>query len=238
MRNLHKLTLITCFLFVLNVAFAQDSLQKKHLILKIAPLTMFDIDNTFEFAAEHRLGKQNRWTLSEQLGYGQGKANLWGNIYTYGPFRETLRARLEARRYAKNSPLFTGRYVAYEVFYKQINDQLTNNIGRECENGPCNYYENLDYSVSKYVFGGNAKIGYQAIIRDENKKNTNFIFDFYVGLGLRRVLIDHRVGAINNNQFGLYRGNGIFSNDGLGYGDKKYNIPHLAFGIKLGYIVF
>ena len=37
---------------------AQDSLDRKHLLVKIAPLTIFDIDNTFEFAVEHRLGKK------------------------------------------------------------------------------------------------------------------------------------------------------------------------------------
>jgi len=239
MKNPHELTFIACFLLALNTVFAQDSLQKKHLILKIAPLTLFDIDNTFQLATEHSLSKNNRWTLSEELGYGQGKANIWGETNTYGPYREHYRAKLEARKYGKKISDMTGTYVAYELFYKQVNDHLNRSIGRECESGPCNYYENLDYPVSKYVVGTTIKIGYQARFRDEDKKNTKFVFDFYVGLGIRKVMIDHKVDLTLDNSSGAFYGNNFsFGFGSFGYKDRTYNVPHVAFGIRLGYTIF
>jgi hypothetical protein len=229
--------IIALFVAINTISYAQDSLTNKHLILKIAPLAMFDIDNTFEFAAEHRLSKNNRWTLSEQLGYGAGVANVWKQEDTnYGNFREHYRAKLEARRYKEANPDMTGFYTAYEVFYKQVNDKLNRYVGRDCENGPCAYSENLNYAVSKYVVGATAKIGYQHRFKNEVKKNTNFVFDFYVGLGIRRVMIDHKADNVQNNS------NWFFFNEGglgsFGSKDRSYNVPHASFGIRFGYILF
>ncbi|MBA4854102.1 hypothetical protein [Emticicia sp. BO119] len=230
-------------LFVLEFAkqsVAQDTIQKNHLALKIAPLAILDIDNTFQFAVEHRL-KGNRWTLSEELGYGTAAANFWANSFNSSgsKLRENIRAKIEARKY-RNA--FYGRYVAYELFYKQINDRTNRGIGRECETGLCNYYEMVNYPINKHVVGISAKIGYQVRIRNELKKNTNFVFDFYVGAGLRRIMINHhdpdeslQDNGLNNF---LYFNDGFFSNSGLGYGDKNYNIPHLALGLKIGYLIF
>jgi hypothetical protein len=228
--------LITLFGTFSIVSSAQDSLNKPHLILKIAPLTIFDIDNTFEFAAEHRLGKSNRWTLSEQIGYGAGVANVWDE--NYGNSREHLRVKTEARRYKNNNGQMTGFYTAYELFFKQVNDKINRSVGRECGSGPCAYFENLDYPVSKYVAGTTIKIGYQLRFNDENKKKSKFMFDFYVGLGLRRIMIDHKIdGAAtqNNSWFG---NDGFFSFGSFGYVDRAYNIPHASLGIRLGYLVF
>ena len=239
MKNLHKLLVFVCIFVGINVSFAQDSLRQRHLIFKVTPLTIVDIDNTFQVAVEHSLTKSKHWSLTEEFGYGKANANFWGNIYDYSSFRENFRVRLEARKYQKTAPDLTGRYFAYELFYKQVNDRMNRSVGRECESGPCNYYEKLDYSVSKYVVGGTGKIGYQIRLKDEDKKKTNFIFDFYAGLGLRRIMIDHRVdGTIQNNFFFFGGNDSLFANDGLGYKDKAYNIPHLAFGIKFGYFIF
>lgn len=233
------LTLLFVLCFV-NQSLAQDTLQKKHLALKIAPLAILDIDNTFQFAIEHRL-KGNRWTLSEEFGYGTVAANFWANSFNSSGsrFRENIRAKIEARKY-KNA--FNGRYIAYEVFYKQINDRTSRSVGRECESGLCNYYELVNYPISKHVVGISAKIGYQVRIRNELKKNTNFVFDFYVGAGLRRIMVNHhdpneslKDGSSNNF---LFHNDGLFSNSGLGYRDRNYNIPHLALGLKIGYLIF
>lgn len=224
-------------LFLLNGVLAQDSLRTKHhLIFKIAPLSMFDLDNTFQFATEHRL-RSNRWTLSEEFGYGNVKANIWGESFADSKFRETFRAKIELRRY-KREQAFMGRYIAYEAFYKQINDRMNRNIGRECENGNCNYFEYANYPVNKYVIGLTAKLGYQLRIRDESKKNTKFVFDFYVGAGVRRIIVNHHYDQTLTSGSFTYYSDGIFSNSGLGYRDKAYNIPHLALGLKIGYIIF
>lgn len=242
MKNLHTICLFFCFFLIKNEVFSQDSLQRKHLILKISPLTIFDIDNTFQIATEHNLFKNMRWTLSEELGYGAGSANVWAynsNNDGYGSNREVYRIKVEARRYnLKKNQQMSGGYMAYELFYKQVNDIMKRTVGRECEGGRCNYFEDVNYSASKYVVGGTVKFGYQRFFRDENKNNTKFVFDFYVGLGLRRVMIDHRIdGNIQNNTW-FFGNNGIFSNGGLGYRDNAYNIPHASFGIRFGYLIF
>lgn len=239
MKKIYISAFFIAFFGVLSIdSDAQDSLNKAHLILKIAPLTMFDIDNTFEFAAEHRLGQSKRWTLSEQLGYGAGVANLWGENNDFGPAREHYRVKVEARRYDKKASNMAGGYLAYELFYKQVNDELNRSVGRECDGGPCAYFENLDYPVSKYVVGATIKVGYQARLKNEDKKKTKFVFDFYVGLGVRRIMIDHKIdGAAtqNNSWFG---NDGSFPFGGFGYADRAYNIPHGSLGIRLGYLVF
>lgn len=242
MKILYTICLFFALFLVENIAFSQDSLQRKHLILKISPLTIFDIDNTFQIATEHNLSKNMRWTLSEELGYGAGSVNVWAynsNNDNYGSSREVYRVKIEARRYTlKKNQQMAGGYMAYEVFYKQVNDQMNRTVGRECESGPCNYFEDVNYSASKYVVGGTVKFGYQRFFRDENNKNTKFVFDFYVGLGLRRVMIDHRVdGDVQNNNW-FFGNDAIFSNGGLGYRDNAYNIPHAALGIKVGYLLF
>ena len=239
MKKIYISVIFIAFFGILSISsYAQDSLNKAHLILKIAPLTMFDIDNTFEFAAEHRLGKQNRWTLSEQIGYGAGVANVWGESNDFGPSREHYRVKVEARRYDKKASNMAGGYLAYELFYKQVNDKLNRSVGRECEGGPCAYFESLDYPVSKYVVGATIKVGYQVRLKNEDKKKTKFVFDFYVGLGVRRIMIDHKIdGAAtqNNSWFG---NDAFFSFGSFGYADRAYNIPHGSFGIRLGYLVF
>ena len=231
----HYIYTLVISLFFIHQSVAQDSLQRKYFILKIAPLAMFDVDNTFQLATEHRLSG-NRWTLSEEFGYGTGKANLWGNSFnsTKSDFRENFRAKIEARRYKE---AFTGRYAAYELFYKQVNDRSSKSVGRECENGSCNYFETVSYPINKYVIGLTAKLGYQIRIRNELKKNTNFVFDFYVGAGLRRIIINHHDTNQPGEDFRIY-GNRIFDNSGLGYSNARFNLPHLALGIKLGYIIF
>ena len=231
--------LLIFFVIMGQAILAQDSLDRKHLLVKIAPLTIFDIDNTFEFAVEHRLGKKNRWTLSEQLGYAAGLANIWQNEGTnYGSHREHYRAKIEARRYSKPRADMTGFYTAYELFFKQVNDHLNRNVGRECESGPCNYYENLDYPVSKYVVGTTAKIGYQVRFKDIDKKKSKFAFDFYVGLGLRRIMIDHKIDGTTQNNYWFFGNNKFFSFGSFGYKDRAYNIPHASFGIRFGYFIF
>lgn len=233
-----KTFILIVLLAILQISHGQDSLERKRLILKIAPLTMFDIDNTFQFAAEHRLNKNNRWTLSEELGYGAGVVNLWGESSNYNNAREHYRVKLEARRYGKPTNDMTGRYFGYELFYKQVNDQLNRGIGRECESGPCNYFENLDYPVSKYVVGATAKLGYQIRFKDVNEKKTNFVFDFYIGLGLRRIMIDHKIDGTTQNNSWFFGNEGFLSFGNLGYKDRAYNIPHGSFGVRFGYLVF
>lgn len=232
----YTILILLFFTFFVQQALGQDTLLRKKLAIKIAPLALLDIDNTFQLAVEHRL-KGNRWTLSEEFGYGTAAANFWGNTFdnTNSRFRENFRVKIEARKYKQ---AFTGRYVAYELLYKQINDRADRSVGRECESGMCNYYEMLNYPINKYVIGISAKIGYQIRIRNELKKNTNFVFDFYVGGGLRRVMINHHSPgeSASSNDYIDYR-YGLFSNSGLGYGDRNYNIPQISLGIKLGYII-
>ena len=228
------LKVVFLFLFC-SVGFAQDSLLHRNLAIKIAPLSMLDIDNTFQLGIEHRL-KGNRWTLSEEFGYGAAAANLWMGANDNSKLREVFRAKVEARKYKQ---AFTGTYVAYEAFYKQVNDRLQRGIGRECEDGWCNYFENINYPVSKYVIGATAKLGYQTRFKNELKHKGNFIFDIYVGLGLRRKIIDHAYDEeLDSQSSWFYRGDNIYANNGFGYKDRKYNIPHFSLGIKFGYLIF
>src|SRR5919202_6575111 len=67
-------------------------------VIKFAPLSLFDPDNTIQFGIERRLG--NRHGIQAEFGYGWQGMNLWQNSQNkrYSN-REVWRTRAEYRYY-------------------------------------------------------------------------------------------------------------------------------------------
>jgi hypothetical protein len=133
-------------------------------VLKFAPLSLFDVNNTLQFGLEH-LQKRGRGAWQVEAGYGQGQ-------FAFLTFQqreserqrtmETWRARAEYRLYTKRQQRWAapeyrrphGTYLAFDVFFKQVNHRETGTVGRDCDDGPCNYYQNYQTPVLSYTAGG------------------------------------------------------------------------------------
>jgi hypothetical protein len=216
--------------------YSQEKKEYKRLIVKLVPLASIDIDNTWQLAVEHRL--RNTWTMVEEFGYGRFADNPWQINNENNSQRETYRAKLEFRNYKVKSPFLTGNYIGYELFYKQVNDVINRTISRECDSGNCNYFEKLDYDVSKYVFGGNVKFGFQGRFGSKTS-HSNFTYDVFGGFGIRRRQVNHK-NAADLNQ-GFSNNNSFLNNDSIfsafGSKDNAITLPNLTVGIKIGLIV-
>jgi hypothetical protein len=226
---------LSAILFNCFSSFSQEKIPYKHVIVKLIPLASMDIDNTWQFAIEHRL--QKAWTLSEEFGYGRYADNPWLFNRENDSKKETFRAKLEVRNYKIESAFMTGKYLGYEAYYKQVNDLIERTIPRECEGWNCNYYEKLQYGVSKYVFGGNIKFGSQGRFGSKTAP-SNFIYDCFLGFGFRRIKIDHKYeGDFNTDHSNRRYGDGGLFNSYGSY-DRATTLPNITVGLKFGLILF
>jgi hypothetical protein len=232
--------LIIAFLGFQTLAFGQENVEYKHFALKISPLYMLAADNTFQMGIEHRFNRKSNITISEEFGYGNGASNIYNQNSDNYSVKETFRAQIEIRKYRNDSPFLNGKYIGYELFYKQVNDQIENTLGRECDNGNCNYYERLKYPVRKFAFGGNIKVGKQTVINNRKDEKKNLLFDIFVGFGLRKIIYDHKIdltdadlrfGRGGNNYFPFYI-------NGYGIKDRQIFVPNVTFGLRLGFTAF
>lgn len=231
----HCITILLLFIF--KFGLAQDSLRTNKVIFKFVPLAVFDFNATYQFALEHRI--KTSWSLSEEFGYGMPKNNIFNILNSdkqgINLNKETYKFRLELRNYRRpiKAKTLTGMYFAYEFFFKQVNDKIARNTGRECINRNCAYYEFLEYPVNKYVYALNFKIGGQSKLFPESINSKIFI-DYSAGLGVRAIINKHRYyGNLNDVNF---------SNDFILYSEygsksKSKIIPNLNLNFKLGYLL-
>jgi hypothetical protein len=219
-------------LFIPTFLNAQEA-AKKPVLIKFAPLSHIDFDNTIQLGSEQMLNKS--WSIQEELGYGNIKMNVWGQDYYFeNKDKETYRAKLEVRKYKNygyGMPI--GNYWAIETFFKQVNkiDDVT--IGRECsQTWNCAYQERIEGIRQKLVFGGHIKLGRQFYIKDSGQK-TRFVLDFYMGVGLRYI-------NIGNSNYDKRENDTIISNNGFtGFQRNVGSFGAIsgAMGLKLGYLV-
>ena len=233
------------FLFVLSqflLIFFQHSIQAQtqndtlaprpiRWVIKLAPLALFDPDNTLQIGAERLLGQ--RYGLQAEAGYG------WNNFSVYASnnpedyqHREVWRGRVEWRTYIKRHGRMRrprGTYWAYELLYKQVNNQEVQTIGRECQDGPCAYYQRTTNPVTKYVGAGHIKFGYQSAF--DASPAARVLIDFYFGIGIRRRIVE-RPAQPTDSSYYWYEGGDLLGTNRTG----AYTFPGLTTGIKVGYV--
>ena len=199
-------------------------------VIKFAPLTLFDPDNTVQVGVERLLGQQH--AVQVEMGYGWQGINLWQNSQNrrYSD-REVWRGRAEYRYYFNRADAPVGPYVAAEGFYKQVNARESGTTGIGCGTNdatfrPCQYYRMFTSPVSKNVWGGHIKIGRQFSISPDDR----LLIDIYTGLGFRRS---------NVERFG--RPSGVYYYGSAGYSlfdafsPQTYAVLSVAYGFKIGY---
>lgn len=204
----------------------QEMLQTR-MVLKFAPLSLVDFYSAIQFALEYRIGKVS----AIQLEAGYITPLLPKDTSFEDDFREMegYRVRSEYRHYFRlNSDQTGGLYFAPEILFLHVDFERTGTFGINVTGLPdYDYYQQMDYDVTKEVLGYHAKIGYQ-------KKFTDyFILDFYGGLGARHVFIDsNRPGVIGRSE--VIREEYLFHNL---YDKGVFHRVSASLGFKIGFLL-
>lgn len=239
------------FLLLLPVfAFGQDSITyvppttnprpvvvDQHPILKLAPLSLIDIDPTVQVAVEIPLRPQ--WSIQQEVGYGWPSLGLRQGLVTTKP-KSTFRARTEIRYYF--SPGFRqqtglqsgpgGFYVAGEALYKQMNHTADSPLPNSLQTPfPLPVVVNERARITRQVYGMHAKIGYQAVV-SRSGKTPQFVVDVYMGVGFRIISIRQTGGpSVSGKVYDTWDFTRFEPFEGT------LRKPSLAGGIKLGWMI-
>ncbi len=229
-------------------ANAQDStiaLRKPtRAIIKIAPLSLLDLDATVQGGLEYRTG--GRTSVQGEFGYGRKGLPLLGSDLKNYLKAEVWRGRAEVRfytgRYRTNrrqniairSDFPLGNYWAIEGLYKRINVLKQENIystETSSQTGSSVSIGALQRPISRYVLGSHLKIGRQFAFYDPYKRLfSRTLIDIYIGAGVRWF----------TNDVPPPVGPNPFPTCGCGIGRSLTNpqsgvLPSIAAGLKLGF---
>lgn len=162
-----------------------DTDPARQWVIKFAPLSLVDPDNTIQFGIERLLGR--RYSVQAEVGYGGQDFSFWDTsrdgLYTN---KKIGRGRAEWRLYFSREQRPLGIYFAIEGLYKRINALEKTVNGIPCLKSPCVPGLADTAPVIKQVWGGHLKIGYQYSVSSENR----LLVDVYFGLGARYRLAD------------------------------------------------
>jgi hypothetical protein len=210
-----------------------DTTRRKPLgVVKIAPLSLIDPYNTFQAGFEY-VPRRGGWSVQAEAGYGDYRTHADRAVrrsFNTGQERLLLqnqRLRAEVRLYTEGYDARpVGFYVAGETMYRRSNWRGERDVGRECENGVCAFFESVVYTVNKDVLAFHGKAGYQAATWDR------LLFDMYVGLGIRYVWVHSRELSSDD----LDEDRPSFNVDPGRPG--RYRLVSGALGFKLGYLLY
>jgi hypothetical protein len=205
------------------------------MILKAAPLTLFELQNTAELGIEVRLTEQ--FSLQGQFGYAPNWL-LWRSLPDRYTRRENWRGRLEARWYIDrpnaNGLFPIGRYVGIDLLYKQLNAYEAATIGKECQGFGCAYYQRTNSRVVRYIGAINGKVGTQRVIGYSDKTNQPlWLLDGYVGLGVRFGQTERQ--ATETGDLYFDPGTSFDFTDPFRQSNRAY--LNVVAGVKVGYVL-
>ncbi|CAG4995455.1 hypothetical protein DYBT9275_01642 [Dyadobacter sp. CECT 9275] len=223
---MRKIVMFVLSFCLLGTAFAQINPEesRKHIILKVMPLGMFDVDNTFQLGAEIPF-PDNRFTVQQEAGYGHSSFNIWYNDADSGgrPDKNTIKTRTQLRFYFYQKR-FARSYVAGEYLFKRVVNKETRWVGTDCATtGGCSFFEYKEVRFGRFVNALHVKAGWQFYFANR------MTMDLYTGLGLRKPT--YRTLTPNAENLSP-RDNWLWwSGD---WADGGEVIPSLAFGFSIG----
>lgn len=197
------------------------------LIIKIAPLSLIDIKQSFQIAVEYKV--KPRLTFQNEVGY------INNNVFNLYPDEDFMnlrgfRTRFESRFYQKNFlDEVNGFYLAPEIFFVHTNYQRASELGRGCTGWNCDYFERIKYSVIKNVVGYHFKFGYQRV------SYGRVLLDIYGGFGLRHVFM-HTPG-VELEQDSLREPSDLFPSGFGTFNRGKFTRYSMSLGLKVGYLI-
>jgi hypothetical protein len=233
---LKNILLIGLFIYSLIPLYAQsaDTLngtnnRQPHFIIKWAPLSLVEQDNTVQFGIEYLF--KGPVSLQQEVGYGW--FNFTNNSDNGRVFknREIWRSRTELRFYVANNGEIRrpqGAYLALEFLYKRMNYNKGGNVGRECNGSECEYFEMMNYKLFRDIFGYHGKIGLQFIIE------KRLALDLYIGGGLRSIVVKSPGLSAEDSNFREERGFVMSKPMELG----QYTLLSMCSGFKLGFLIY
>ncbi len=175
------------YLFIIGSAvYGQDyaEMGKHQVVLKFAPLAMFDLDNTYSVAVEIPFSNP-KFSVQQEIGYGHAATNIWYLYDDYKPRKYNIRAKSQFRYYYFEGRMVRG-YLAGEYFFKRALKTEKEWIGQDCNlNGACNFLKQQDIKYAKVVHAFHPKLGWQFYF------GSRFSLDVYTGFGFR--FVDHKV---------------------------------------------
>ncbi|WP_247234230.1 DUF3575 domain-containing protein [Telluribacter sp. SYSU D00476] len=166
-----------------STGFAQrpDSLNRQP-IIKVTPLTLFDLDNTLQAGIEIPLPNP-KYSVQQELGYGHSAFNFFPSEREDYPNKETWRFRTQLRMYYRQNRNGAG-YFAAEYLFKKNSIREWRAQGMDCANPwQCAYFENRMVNLGRFLSAYHLKMGWQYIL------SPRMNLDFYWGLGLRSLTV-------------------------------------------------
>lgn len=219
--------------------------RRTRLIVKIAPLTLVDVDPALQAGLEIRILK--RLSIQQEVGYGP--RNWQGPFPDFKPLgtdfltggwerQESWRYRTEIRFYPnlhflfskiKQRSLLSGVYIAAEYVYKVVGITKATNSASGGISTSLDYQQDINRSTT----AGHLKAGWQVPLSQDKKSPwSHFFLDFYVGGGQRYITIDQTEGP------SVVRSNGSVP-EAIRYTrfvpNQKGWLPSAASGIKIGW---
>lgn len=203
----HSSILFVCFWAFVAIppVSGQDPVQDpvrraSHAVVKLAPLSLVDIDATVQGAIELAIAAQT--TIQLEGGYGwpglSRSSSREGGITS----KQTGRIRVEGRYYLPRTVSFddlpypAGIYVAGEFLGKRISAERNQTVVYPCLVAPCPINTETA-TVNRTILGGHAKVGYQTGFGpfDMRRKGSRIIFDVYLGFGARHIRVRQTAGS-------------------------------------------
>ena len=227
---------VLVFLCLAEGAMSQaDTVLAGMLSAYVVPLPWIDKNPRLRLGLEYM--SNNHMGYSLEVGYGNQHLNaerlgdvVWGQDYSFFEIRPEVKWYRQKDRpfpWYLNNPTQLPRYLAIEVFYQQMNDQLTNNDFSP-KAGPTDIAYD-DASFKKVKIGATAKVGFKVIIWKK------VVLDFYEGLGLayRKISYTNIVNPIPLDPQSTTEEwwHESYKNEGA------YFLFQISLGVRVGYII-
>jgi len=206
------------FLAIVTInAYAQDSIMPKaennrYIYAKINLLALCDFTPSIQFAYQYNVYK--KWHIQHEAGY---------ITYALSPFwnadskLQGYRIKNQIKYYLP--PQIDGNdvfYLAAEVMLKKTSYYDERYFGMY-DNA---YFQSIRFKKSKDVLAYSILLGFEPV-----QVQKNLIFDFYAGMGYRRLLVSEDLPPdVNDLRWNFFRRS-----------EGKYNLPGFYFGLRLGY---
>jgi hypothetical protein len=226
MRLFFTLLAGCCFLAFCSYGQINAETAKEHVIIKFAPLALFDFDNTVQFGVEVPLGKSGM-SLQQDLGYGHSSFNIMYGTELDRPQKEIYKSRTQLRYYYMERRRVKA-YVAGEVLLKKVIYAENKWVGMECDQpwGNCAFFENKYVKTGRTVGAAHAKLGWQFYF------SNRMALDLFTGIGFRHISVKSITPGLDNAQ--VPRTNRWFESDIPGTSEF---IPSLAMGFHFGIVL-
>ena len=114
-------------------------------------------------------------------------------------------------------------YLQPQLFYKMVNNQLYDWLGKNCVDEVPAYEELQHFTLRRQAFGFNTIAG--ILVPNKSRK---LLFDFYLGLGIR-----HKTVHVPGDEHSCYIPNGF----GFGSFDQEGTFPNVAGGVRLLFVL-